>query len=133
MIKLIDLKNKIRYYPLTGNFNQRTGDQKRLGTFRNIVINNKQYLKSKLAWFYMTGAYPDLKIIFIDGNDRNFKFSNLTIQTHTTVDIIYSDGDFKILIDDNDLGIYNDFDIAVEVIKQCLKSTIKKSKSLRKT
>ena len=126
MITQYELKKEVKYYPLTGNFNQRTGRQLRIGTNKNIVINSKQYSKASLAWFYMTGFYPGSDIMFLDNNNNNFKFDNLSVQSHIFVAIGYGDGKVKISIDDKSIGIYNDFNEAFEIMKKCLKSMISK-------
>lgn len=124
MITQQELKKEIIYYPLTGNFNKKTGKQERLGTFRHLVIKSKRYKKRQLAWLYMTGVCPDVDMVFLDGDDRNFKFNNLSTQKQTNINIVNVDDKLEISIDGNNLGVYNDLDTAFDIIKMCLRSMI---------
>lgn len=49
-----------------------------------IKINGigKSYLEHVLAWFYVTGEYPDNEIDHIDHNGTNNSFNNLRIVSH---------------------------------------------------
>lgn len=49
---------------------------KRLG-YVSIGINKQDYYGHRLAWFYMTGAWPNDGIDHIDGNRCNNIFTNL--------------------------------------------------------
>ena len=60
--------------------NAKAGDE--AGTIRPdgmvaIVVSGKTYLAHRLVWFYKTGAFPDGRIKFQDGDPTNLKWVNL--------------------------------------------------------
>ena len=48
-----------------------------VGKHYRVVIDGKSYLGGRLAWFYVTGAWPSTLLRFNDGNPSNLRFSNL--------------------------------------------------------
>jgi hypothetical protein len=88
MITADHLRSVLQYNPNTGEFTWKSHAQrpdligKRAGSTTNagywaIAINNQKRLAHRLAWLYMTGAFPDGHIDHIDGNKQNNKFDNL--------------------------------------------------------
>jgi hypothetical protein len=47
--------------------------------YRYIRFNGEEFTDSRLAWFYMTGSWPERRVRFKDGNPNNCKFKNLTL------------------------------------------------------
>lgn len=88
MIELSLLRNILKYDPETGLFfwlvsrtntikiGQLAGSPHNKGYWQ-ISINGKKYLAHRLAWFYMTGEWPNPEVDHEDLNKRNNKFSNL--------------------------------------------------------
>lgn len=93
MITHDELLRRYAYDPDTGVFtNRKTG--KRVGgstfscsprqrtyTFWNIKIGGKNYKAHRLAWFYVTGAWPTDIVDHIDGNACNNAWANLRVVT----------------------------------------------------
>jgi len=82
------LKERLEYDPETGLFKRKgyihykstsdwfMGSLDNLGYLR-LKIKSKVYKCHRLAWFYMTGAWPLKEIDHIDGDKTNNRFSNL--------------------------------------------------------
>ena len=49
---------------------------------RLVWVQGKQYKAHRLAWLYMTGAWPDDEIDHIDGDSLNNRWENLRVATH---------------------------------------------------
>lgn len=45
--------------------------------YLQVIVNKRKYLGSRLAWFYMTGAWPKELIDHKDGDPSNNRFGNL--------------------------------------------------------
>lgn len=86
------LKSLLEYNPETGAFIRikRTSNSVSIGDlagtlsygYISISINNKKYQAHRLAWLYMTGAFPQSQIDHRDQNKSNNVWSNLRECTH---------------------------------------------------
>lgn len=87
MLTYARLKEVLSYDPVTGDFMWLVDKPSRIkagdlaGTVRNgyrsIKIDQKMYLSHRLAWLYMTAAWPDQWIDHRDRDKLNNCFSNL--------------------------------------------------------
>lgn len=81
------LKSILRYDPDTGFFHSignrnRLRDGQKAGSiipkgYVHIGIHNKIYKGHRLAWFYMTGAWPTEQVDHINGNRADNRWANL--------------------------------------------------------
>lgn len=84
---LEELRSIFHYDPNTGAWKRLKGPFGRgkpggecgkfLRGYRIIGIRYKHYKASRLAWFYMTGVWPEKNIDHIDGNPSNDRWDNL--------------------------------------------------------
>ena len=87
------LKKLLHYDPATGIFtrriqvssNAKAGDTPRCRSdgYLRIRIDGKQYKSHRLAWLYMTGAWPKDQVDHINGIRDDNRFGNLREATHT--------------------------------------------------
>ena len=89
------LKEYFQYNPETGLFIWkifRGGGSPKIGTiagtphedgYVKIKVNGKIYAAHRLAWLYMTGAFPDQEIDHINGDGTDNRFSNLREASRT--------------------------------------------------
>lgn len=86
MLTLKRLKELLHYDPETGIWtwlvNRRRAKKGMIAGstmhgYRQIVIEYEPYLGHRLAWFYMTGTWPEYEIDHIDRNRSNDRWSNL--------------------------------------------------------
>jgi len=93
-ITLERLQEILHYCPETGLFTRRTrtnaskpigGVTGCIANNRYVVINvgNKVYLAHRLAWFYMTGAWPEDQIDHINGIRHDNRWENLREATRS--------------------------------------------------
>jgi len=59
---------------------ERAGHAKR-GGYQNIIIDGKAYASHRLAWFYVTGKWPEMAIDHKDGDPTNNRWDNLRLAT----------------------------------------------------
>jgi len=79
------LKEVLHYDPDTGRFKWTTGFRKGRSAgntsiytgYRRITIDQKHYYAHRLAWFYMTGAWPKHMIDHVDHDRANNRWGNL--------------------------------------------------------
>lgn len=90
------LRELLHYDPETGVFTSRTdfigkGFQRKAGEvagsphnkgYWHIAVDSKRYLAHRLAWLYMTGAWPEKSIDHINGDKRDNRWSNLRDVSH---------------------------------------------------
>lgn len=91
MLKSEEIKKLLSYNPETGEFHwvvkrKGTDKSKRAGTinglgYRQITIDGKSYLESRLAWLYMTGEWPENEIDHINNIRDDNRFCNLRAAT----------------------------------------------------
>ncbi len=84
-----DLKRVIAYNPLTGDFTWTVGRPGvRMGTiaggmtsegYRQVTISRNSYLAHRLAWFFITGEWPNGEIDHINGIRHDNRASNLRV------------------------------------------------------
>jgi hypothetical protein len=88
------LKELLSYDPATGVFVRvkRTKNQYGIGSiagnsdasgYQRITIDGKNFKAHRLAWLYMTGAFPSEQIDHIDRNPGNNRFANLRAVTQS--------------------------------------------------
>jgi hypothetical protein len=90
-ITLDSIKRELSYDPHTGFFTwKKQGNGVTIGMragslisngYRRIGVNWAYHLEHRLAWFYMTGEWPESEIDHIDNNPSNNAFSNLRLST----------------------------------------------------
>ncbi len=88
------IRENLRYSPIVGVFEWRKpGRRRRVGGlaggvvstgYIRIVVDGKPYPAHRLAWLYMTGAWPEVEIDHIDGDRSNNAWNNLREATSTT-------------------------------------------------
>lgn len=81
------LRELLHYNPLTGVFtNRTTRGNARKGAeagcpsgdgYRQITLDGRLYRTHRLAWFYMTGEWPDPEVDHDDGDHGNNRWGNL--------------------------------------------------------
>ena len=47
--------------------------------YRYIRLNGEEVTETRLAWFYMTGTWPDRRVRFRNGDPKDCRFENLTL------------------------------------------------------
>lgn len=81
------LLKKFIYDPETGVFSRRSSTYCRQVGFADkdgylvVRLLGKRYPQHRLAWFYVTGEFPETDIDHIDGDRQNNKFDNLRVVT----------------------------------------------------
>jgi len=88
-LALKTLKEKLIYYPDLGIFiwkvsSRRTKAGSRAGNatkqgYRQIMINNKNYLEHRLAWFYINESFPNGDIDHRNLNKADNRIENLRV------------------------------------------------------
>lgn len=83
------LRDVLRYSPSSGEFHWRVsnsyrkpagslaGDKKKDSGYVLIGVDRVRYRAHRLAWLYMTGAWPSYQIDHIDGDRSNNRWENL--------------------------------------------------------
>lgn len=96
MLELAELKRILRYDPETGSWiwivapfrrpsllGQEAGHTSWQDGTRRIMIRRKMYRSARLAWFYMTGAWPVDEIDHINRNASDDRWINLREATRS--------------------------------------------------
>jgi len=83
------VRDALDYNPATGVFVWKISPAKNVksgtiaggggGKYRYIRLNGEEVTESRLAWFYMTGAWPERRVRFKNGNQNDCRFENLTL------------------------------------------------------
>lgn len=86
------LRSLLRYEPETGVFTWRKGRKFRVrdgavagyvtGGYRRIQVDGEEYLAHRLAWLYMTGAWPSDQVDHINGCRGDNQWRNLREATN---------------------------------------------------
>jgi len=86
------LVERLNYDPTTGVFTWRSaGGGRAAGSvagaphamgYVQLQLDGKNYLAHRLAWLYVTGAFPDAEIDHINGDRSDTRFANLREATH---------------------------------------------------
>ena len=93
MLTAARLRELLHYDPETGCFTRRVSRRSfKAGTiawslthygYIRVVINKIEYRASRLAWFYMTGEWPDLDIDHKNRNRADDRWENLREATRS--------------------------------------------------
>jgi len=90
IINADELKERLSYNPITGDFTWLTGYKRIIGNkagtphhgkYIYIRMYKRGYLAHRLAFLYMTGSFPINVIDHIDGNGMNNSWANLRAVT----------------------------------------------------
>jgi HNH endonuclease len=81
----MSIEDKIEYNPQTGKLNWKSGKKQEAGTkdrYIKIVIDGKQYLAHRLAWYLVYGKWPK-EIDHINRKKHDNRLCNLREITHS--------------------------------------------------
>lgn len=128
-------KNKVRKGLHTGEV---AGSITSTGYWR-ITIDRKEYLAHRLAWFYMTGTWPDKDVDHINGNPLDNRWDNLRLCSKRESNLnrgamsnsrtgikgvkLLPSGRYQVLVDNKSYGTYPDTDLA-ELVAQEVRSKL---------
>jgi len=85
------VRSALDYNPITGAFMWKISPAKnvKVGSiaggindsrgYRYIRLDGCEVTDARLAWFYMTGGWPERRVRFKNGNPRDCRFENLTL------------------------------------------------------
>jgi hypothetical protein len=87
-----ELRDLLSYFPASGVFTWKVargniavgavaGSTGGVRRYRAIMINKRAYAAHRLAWLYMTGAWPSMDVDHIDGDSFNNAWANLRLAT----------------------------------------------------
>jgi hypothetical protein len=87
------VRSLFNYEPETGHFTWKVRRPKiqigaragclRQDGYREIMVNGSAYREHRLAWLYVTGAWPDFDVDHIDRNRSNNSWANLRQATRS--------------------------------------------------
>jgi hypothetical protein len=85
------IRSALDYNPATGVFlwkisptknvkvGARAGGLSESNNYRYVRLNGTEVTESRLAWFYMTGNWPERRVRFKNGNKSDCRFENLIL------------------------------------------------------
>ena len=83
------VRDALDYNPATGVFVWKISPAKNVkpgvvagssgGKYRYIRLGGEEVTDTRLAWFYMTGAWPERRVRFKNGDPTDCRFENLTL------------------------------------------------------
>ena len=85
------VRDALDYNPATGEFmwkispaknvksGTRAGGFSNTNGYRYIRVLGEEVTESRLAWFYITGEWPERRVRFKNGNTQDCRFENLTL------------------------------------------------------
>jgi hypothetical protein len=140
VITAAHLRDAYRYDPLTGKFSRTTkrgkwGPASKVGglhrskkhrlVYLSIYVNGRQYLAHRLAWLYMTGAWPRGDVDHINGDGLDNRWANLRDVSHQKNSwnrsskgvYLTRNGTWMARTKDKFLGVFRDFEDAVSVYR----------------
>lgn len=85
------VRDALDYNPVTGVFVWKISPAKNVKVgaiagggnggkhYRYIKVHGQEITQSRLAWFYMTGDWPERRVRFVNGDKTDCRFKNLTL------------------------------------------------------
>jgi hypothetical protein len=110
MLSAARLRELLHYDPTTGVFTRRSngrGAGYRAKTSVEIRVDHQLHRAHRLAWLYMTGAWPQNHIDHIDGDQFNNRFANQSNNRLGLQGVSAWGSRFKARLDGSKLGAFD--------------------------